>query len=369
MNSKLQAPGARLFKYHPERFFHLRDDPLWFEALDVAAREIDKDRHAAIFGIAERIYYFNEQNPGRLLTPSEENEFPDIRLAEAIDSTKGGHASTEETMVSIWSQSGRQIFDLSRVAALFETSDAADVPLASIKFPFDSFYVYWGRHLNMPSAAEGRYIDGCYVSRPVEDWDDSPIELLFTSTMGPDDRWHERSVLANIAVDAEGCIQLGGAGVDIESFRGIAESLEADGMYEEATSTRWKKFVPAALSMVSNCLCYLAWEKAEVVTAYPGEAPAKLVRQMSSSKPTEKRRAASKLENLGFREIHMCGERLAESIGLGAGSLDVPPHWRRGHWRHQRHGIGRAESKLIWINGLVVNADKGSPDMGHIYVP
>jgi hypothetical protein len=31
-------------------------------------------------------------------------------------------------------------------------------------------------------------------------------------------------------------------------------------------------------------------------------------------------------------------------------------HWRRGHWRDQRVGAGRKESKTIWIEPVVVNA-------------
>ena len=91
--------------------------------------------------------------------------------------------------------------------------------------------------------------------------------------------------------------------------------------------------------------------------------------QSESQKLTESRRAKSKLSSLGFKQIHICGQNLAEKVGLTEGSAQVPPHWRRGHWRHQRHGSARAKIKVIWINGMVVNADKGAPDQGHIYIP
>lgn len=35
----------------------------------------------------------------------------------------------------------------------------------------------------------------------------------------------------------------------------------------------------------------------------------------------------------------------------------MPPHWRRGHWRKQRHGAGNQQTKLIPIPAVLVNAD------------
>ncbi|WP_454727921.1 MULTISPECIES: hypothetical protein [Cupriavidus] len=47
----------------------------------------------------------------------------------------------------------------------------------------------------------------------------------------------------------------------------------------------------------------------------------------------------------------------------------MPTHWRTGHWRHARVGKGRTDVKLKWIDGVVLNADKGDPVSGHINVP
>lgn len=35
----------------------------------------------------------------------------------------------------------------------------------------------------------------------------------------------------------------------------------------------------------------------------------------------------------------------------------MPPHWRRGHWRRQRVGAGRQETRLVAIPAVLVNAD------------
>ena len=34
-------------------------------------------------------------------------------------------------------------------------------------------------------------------------------------------------------------------------------------------------------------------------------------------------------------------------------------HWRCGHWRSQRWGLGRRDVKTIWIEPTMVNADSG----------
>lgn len=42
----------------------------------------------------------------------------------------------------------------------------------------------------------------------------------------------------------------------------------------------------------------------------------------------------------------------------GCASYEVKPHWRRGHWRNQGVGAGRAERKMIFVRPVMVNAHK-----------
>lgn len=41
--------------------------------------------------------------------------------------------------------------------------------------------------------------------------------------------------------------------------------------------------------------------------------------------------------------------------GTGA---EVSPHWRRGHWRNQRVGPGRSQSRLVWVRSHIVHRDR-----------
>jgi hypothetical protein len=51
-------------------------------------------------------------------------------------------------------------------------------------------------------------------------------------------------------------------------------------------------------------------------------------------------------------------ERTAGDVEALSGGHHASPrtHWRRGHFRHQRHGIGSLEIKVLWIEPLLVNA-------------
>jgi hypothetical protein len=37
---------------------------------------------------------------------------------------------------------------------------------------------------------------------------------------------------------------------------------------------------------------------------------------------------------------------------------EMPPHWRRGHWRSQRHGPGNTLTKTIFVNPVLVRGDR-----------
>lgn len=361
---------ARLFKYHPERFFILRSYPEWAEAVKAKERWIKEDQAAALVTVSEHLLYVHNET-GAYINDTEREQFGVDRLERAIADEKGGQSSTLEQAMVQWKAGGEQIFDLSAIAALYLDAEAADVPLASIKLPFDAFYIYWGAHLEIASPTTGRYIDGCYVYKWNESLDDDVrFDLAFTSSLSPNDHWDERSLLANIVIDCEGAVDLVAIAEKEDSTVADMETLlTEEGWYEEETRIRWAPYIHQALNMAANCMCYLAWDKAELREAYPPEAPLRLVQQTKIHRPTEQRRAASKLGALGFRVVRIGGERLAESIGLSPGERTVPPHWRRGHWRHQKHGKGRASVKLIWIQASIVNKDGGAPQHGHIYRP
>lgn len=91
----------------------------------------------------------------------------------------------------------------------------------------------------------------------------------------------------------------------------------------------------------------------------------RLVKAARNKKRNKAARAAALIDTMpkliGFRqEIDFCKKR-QESNSQDSENpkpdelLPRKPHWRRGHFRHQRVGFGRIESRLIFIKPVLVN--------------
>ena len=91
-------------------------------------------------------------------------------------------------------------------------------------------------------------------------------------------------------------------------------------------------------------------------------------------KQYNKHRSDKKLEHLcsaDFRTIDMVQNvvvRRVEKPGHGEESIstgrELPPHWRRGHWRNQHFGPGNLKLKMIFINPVLVRSDRAVGDLG-----
>jgi hypothetical protein len=357
------GPDARLAKYHPVRFYLLRDDKLWNQAVESRAAAIEADRAMSLLGAGE-LLYFKHVEGLNLLSGLEEYTFPRERLERAFAEEYGSANNNLETAVQQWHGSGQQIFDISAISAMFLGSDSMKTPVGRVKLPYESFYIHWGRHLELPSPIAGRFVEGCYVSRL-----DGVIDLTFVTSLPDNDPWDQRSLLANLVIDGEGVSTIM-LTTEEDGTIGDEASMNLDtGFTNEPFVLRWKGLILSAVNMAANCLCYLSSQKAEIEESYPSEAPVKLVQQASSGTIRDRRRGVSKLETLGFRMVKLCGRGLAESLGLKQDSKEMPAHWRKGHWWPARIGKGRTEVRMDWRDGVVVNADKGAPPGGHIYTP
>lgn len=359
---------SRLFKYHPVRFSVLRSDPLWDLFEDLFAYEIA----SPLYSTEERLLDLL-MNGYLKLNEEDYKYYCEDDIADILCCEGSGDAGGLRLAEYSWSNCGEQIFDLSHISAMFANTDASDVPLSALKLPYHSFYVYWGAHVELKSPYPNRFIDGCYIHKFQDGFLENSIEFVFTSSFEPEFTWDKCSLICNVAHDADGAIGLSKYLYPEENenkeptFNDLYSDLLEDGNFPKAQAEKWVSVLTPALSMAANCLCFISAENSEIKLEFPSEAPERLVRQTGSLKKTERERSNSKLASLGFRKIHLCGRQLAESLGLPKGSNNIPPHWRRGHWRKQRYGEGYSKVKLIWLSGVVVNADKGMPTIGHIY--
>ncbi len=76
------------------------------------------------------------------------------------------------------------------------------------------------------------------------------------------------------------------------------------------------------------------------------------------------------LKHADFRTVEMVQHvvvRRIERIGHGEepipSGIEMPPHWRSGHWRNQHHGPGNQRTKLIFINPVLVRSDRAVGDL------
>jgi len=132
-----------------------------------------------------------------------------------------------------------------------------------------------------------------------------------------------------------------------------------------------------ALRVIVNSMCFLSAYHHDAISSWE-DAPADLVAKAEA--PETSRRvhmateaAKQRLDELGFVKIRICGVKTAELLDQartaipGDGSSSVRPHWRRGHWRRQKHGERLTLIRLMWIRPVLVNANLGKPATGHIY--
>lgn len=125
-----------------------------------------------------------------------------------------------------------------------------------------------------------------------------------------------------------------------------------------------------ALALVINALCYMTAEPTDAEIEAPEDAPADLLELLKAKKPSIRDRAKVSLLERGFSLLRVIGNAVpkpsAAEASPGTGG-SVRPHWRKGHWRRQPFGPGRAEIRLLWIYPMLVRGDKGEPETGHLY--
>jgi hypothetical protein len=126
------GPEARLARYHPVRFYLLRDDAIWDQIVESRAAAIEKDRDLSLSGVGEQLY-FRHIEGSNLLSGLEQYTFPRERLDKAFSEEHGSANNTLETTVQGWHGSGQQIFDLSAISAMFLESDAMKTPAGRLR--------------------------------------------------------------------------------------------------------------------------------------------------------------------------------------------------------------------------------------------
>lgn len=129
------------------------------------------------------------------------------------------------------------------------------------------------------------------------------------------------------------------------------------------------EYLGAVTRLVFNLLAYLNWNDRDVVYRHPNKKLQIKIDKAITEK--QRKKAISKAESAGFKMVYLCGHETLYPEQLHVTTSSSPrTHWRRGHWRNQRHGENLKNTKLVWIKPTLVSKPLGQdqPVLGHIYV-
>lgn len=371
----------RATRYHPQRFEIIRGDDderldFW-ESLEQSEATTDRSGPFATTQV--------------LVTADES-----ARLSEAEEIAWDNYTAYEDA--------GRQIFSFPpALVQMFLNSSVEDVPTSYLLAPYNTFFMHFGADAGIRSAATGLPIDGVYVdianglhlrlwATPVAPWieearhwpflkriredqklgyldkflgfDEGPTfgEILAAPFANPYAQMSELEYFRHERKMEDYYVKRGAPRLRITPYR---EAIDQWAPSEQ--ELLWREQTDKLARLVINAILYLAYYEPDAELDYPGDAPQRLVNQARSAKPTEARRAASKLASMGYRKVYLCGRHFAGPSTATAESTSPSAHWRRGHWRQQACGPGRKQHKLNWIMPTLVNTRSARMIHGHIY--
>lgn len=289
-------------------------------------------------------------------------------------------------------------------------TNISDIPVAEIRLPYVSQFLYFGpqKHLEIEP---GWFVDGAYVETR-----GGPGEVKIIVTAKPPDEevadlWYlrpEPSYSQSFGTKHSE-IDLAAALEDVLSER-LAYLFRKEEVAEEGTvisqaknllsqeglgdiarkvtdisghsakaeidqvNRRYPVFLEA-LKLIINAVLYITAYSEDIETTWSEKVPYDLRTKAMHGTAKEKNKARSKLEELGYSAVHLCGK----SIQLQNPTFQNPSyreghkslHWRRGHWRNQAYGEGRTQHRLRWIMPMLVGGKDvpgEDPDLGHVYL-
>jgi len=268
-----------------------------------------------------------------------------------------------------WLKNGRNIFHFTKeLLEMFDKTDVSQVPLSSINFPFNSFYISFAdldRMYAFDTMGSDVYIDGIMVVKDL--YKPKQLDFFLNSLVKgtkPDKQWLTNKHASlygdwfriNYTKDSDT--------IDDTGF--IPKFLQDNNNEEMTTGTRI--FFTSIINLIINSLCYISSDQEKVKPEWPSDTPGEVLDRLGkSNSKKQSEEIKDYLKSLGFSKVSFLGREYRDNEKTVETGNIISPHWRRGHWRHQPHGHGLTERKLVWIKPTIVNKDKGEPEKGKIY--
>lgn len=258
-------------------------------------------------------------------------------------------------------------------------TDLGDVRLSDLEPPFNSFYLHFGgvdvgSLIGPPNRIDGVYVlvEGAFALRTIftsrlidqeEAWPMVPEPFLEVEM-----NWKSRDdTLAEIFGRAVQRLQL--ANQSHELGRSGRTAVFSGQLVQSASYLAQAAVcVIDALNLLGNAVCYLSAAPEVSPPGPPSDLPADLETALDAGSKSAKQRARAELLERGFQMIRWLGPREAPGHANGAAGhvgesqrQQAKSHWRRGHWRRQAFGEGRAERRLVWIKPMLISGRAGEP--------
>lgn len=237
-------------------------------------------------------------------------------------------------------------------------SDFGDeVPGSWFRPPFPACFIEFGTKRDFPwtlldpvsgeHRIEGAYlIEGKSLEGPGGEPLDRPVpafDLIITAspvgkTSHLDDAFIHSTLI--ISDEAEPVTHL--MERTVSRFRAMNQGVASD-----------DRFV-AVIAHLAKILIYLGTRDARTSDVREGSLAQS---RLAGIKSPGKRAKAERQSQVLYDRVVVGPERFYDTKNYEAGT-SVRTHWRRGHFRMQRHGAGLSLSHPVWIQPLLVNADQ-----------
>lgn len=294
-----------------------------------------------------------------------------------------------------------------RLVEEFYNTDCNEIRMSDIKLPFPVLFLKFVPPQPL-YLADNAPVDGCYIAKQGD-------EYLFTLTSNWKDVDYARSLSVacldptfslhlpapNLSLDHPGedtdisidtSVELGikaflteNAPPDDNLSRTIERPDGTTTFVEDVRARNRQRRVAifqsqepvfrVCLNIIVNAICFIAFRPEDISEEWAGEPPTWAIEAINDKsnahRARDRRRDAHRALASGeYTRIKVCGKNLFAAIPSndenGHGS-SPRAHWRRGHWRRQRHGTGLSMVTPRWIRPTIVMKDNGNLVEARIY--
>ncbi len=284
-------------------------------------------------------------------------------------------------LVAQYELNGRQIFDFNdTLVEMLAHTDHGECTLADWHPPFDAFFVRFGKQdeFKLQFGDDFEYLDGAFVA--VTPWDETPgsrrIKFGFTTVLrdgrgvtlpghfldlAPD----EQNMPIDQAVSVALARRIAGLseGPVPESDEPTNDPVEFLRRSRVGTIEEAAEIMRQGATLLVNALFYLESVGAPQATQPGRDTPLARVAAWMNAPPTRHHKMRSQLTSDGYAVVYLMGQELMRGASPARDTGSKRAHWRRGHWRMQRHGPQLSLRKRLWMKPVMVNAHQAHEDM------